>query len=263
MAAGTAPRGGYALALLLALALALAGTARADGPSDDPDLASNVYMEEAGPHSWSSDPSGPLDVNTFAPAASTSATNPFRWWTDWFVPDPPAVGVKRTFTLWIVNVADRVIPQGTVVSFWANKTIPDTPCRGAVDADINYKLPELKPLYTYALKVAIPYSSKLTPYARARMALFLDSECTAYDFSNQIQQRNLSQTVLPKDANNSNPGVALYDPNEYPSGTTPVPKGIYLQVWPELGNVDTSRCNDNKDGVSVELPQIAGGQIKM
>ncbi|GBF96598.1 hypothetical protein Rsub_09344 [Raphidocelis subcapitata] len=95
-------------------------------------------------------------------------------WTSYEVPYQPEVGGKLTFTLYVVNKRGSVIPKGMMASFWANKTVP-AKCGETADADAEYKLPELKPYQTFALKVTVPYSSDLMPGAVAGMTKFIDS----------------------------------------------------------------------------------------
>ncbi|GBF98828.1 hypothetical protein Rsub_11593 [Raphidocelis subcapitata] len=282
--AATTPRF-RAAALVLALApLALAALgARADGPDEYPAFASNYPMGAQG-----------LDTaNSGAPrlngGVQSFTGNPLYWLSDFFVPSQPRAGVKRTFQMYIVNQGDKVIPKGTMAYFWANKTEP-AKC-GEAGADAEYKLPELRPFQTYTLKVSVPYSSDLTIGALAWMAIFIDATCVAYNQSDVSNYMVVPATVLSKTTESVFPMVAMPIPTSFPYGwiselvyqqspivpvagapytasirvqnigTGPLPSGVFMQVWPGFGNINTSSCT-NTGGVTVELPKIGPGKIK-
>ncbi|GBF96597.1 hypothetical protein Rsub_09343 [Raphidocelis subcapitata] len=186
-----------------------------------------------------------------------------------------------------------VIPKGMMASFWANKTIP-AKCGETADADAEYKLPELKPYETYALKATVPYSSDLMPGAVAKLNIFIDSTCTAWNQSAEHNQDSYSKNVVAKGTDyafvQTHLGPRL---EEYPSGlydrrsfeqspivplggstytafirvqnfgTVALPAGVFIQVWPEedYKNIIPTSCN-NTGGISIELPKIGPGKIK-
>ncbi|GBF99532.1 hypothetical protein Rsub_11966 [Raphidocelis subcapitata] len=244
MAASTAPFWGLALALALVLALALAGAAP----------ASAVQLD--------------LQVPEGYPA--------FASWTDYLAPLLPEVGGKRTFSVYILNLAHKAIPKGTVVSFFVDKK--EVEC-GQSGAAAEYTLPELKPFQTYTLKAKVPFSSDLAPNVKVNMTFFIDSTCAAYKQSIPV---DVPTTVLPQKTEFAFPVVAFPTPDLYPNGlgNSPVFElspvvpvygqtytafvqvqnlGVFMRVWPYI--IDAVSCN-NTGGVAVELPKIGPGKTK-
>ncbi|GBF96588.1 hypothetical protein Rsub_09334 [Raphidocelis subcapitata] len=280
MAASAAPLRAAALTLALALAFA-APSVRLDGPGELPAFASSFKLGAA----------GPLSADGAVPNYIFS-DSPLQWWSLYPVPIKPEVGGKRSLTMYIVNVGGAVIPKGTVVSFWANRTIP-AKCGETAGADAEYKLPELKPYQTYALKATVPYSSDLTAGAVAWTNIFIDSMCTAWKKSDEDNQFPYYTDVVAKGTEYAYAASLIGSPDERPFGilwppayeqspTVPqggstytafirvqnvgnvaLPAGVFIQVWPQQDyiNIIPTSCN-NTGGISIELPKIGPGKIK-
>ncbi|GBG00514.1 hypothetical protein Rsub_13191 [Raphidocelis subcapitata] len=222
-------------------------------------------------------------------APSSFDGNPLAWWTSHFIPLMPEAGGKRKFTLWIVNVGDKTIPKGTVVSLWANRTLPAA-C-GVTGADAEYKLPEIVPFKTIALKLTVPYTSDaIAPNAYARMRLFVDSKCSAFNSSFE-DQAHTDTYVVEKGTDYSYLVAVELGPDNLPFGlesvgiydtepkipitnglftasfgiqnigTATSPEGVKVEVWPKFQFGDMSLCN-NTGGLQIDIPKIGAGKSK-
>ncbi|GBF90385.1 hypothetical protein Rsub_02491 [Raphidocelis subcapitata] len=218
--------------------------------------------------------------------------DPFLWWNAPLAPVAPEVGGKLKLTMYVANQGGTVIPKGTVLSVWANKT-ESVSCGQTADADAEYKLPQIAPMQTITLKVTVPFSSgTITANNTASVLFFLDSQCASYNNTDSENQSTVPVYVLPKNTDyvqlvvpNTSPSdlpYGLYHPSRFEqlpivpeagglytlwvpvmnTGTAPSPKGVFMQVWsvfPE--DYDYDSCN-NTGGVLVELPKINPGKVK-
>ncbi|GBF96587.1 hypothetical protein Rsub_09333 [Raphidocelis subcapitata] len=178
----------------------------------------------------------------------TSCTR--RWW-GYTVPYKPEVGSKKTFSVYIVNRGDKVIPKGTMASFWANKTTK-AKCGETADADAEYKLPELKPYQAYELKATLPFSSDLIPNMVTNVHFFIDSMCTVWKES--VEYQFIYETeVQPKNTDFARMATVVGVPNDYASGLLWPPAFEQFPVKPLGGTTYTAMITvQNIGGVKVE-----------
>ncbi|GBF91239.1 hypothetical protein Rsub_03559 [Raphidocelis subcapitata] len=202
-------------------------------------------------------------------------------WSDWLSPVQPEAGKKQKTTIYATNYGDKPVPAGTIVSIWANRT---ERARCGETGDVNYKLPELLPLQTKAIKVA--WKVPETP-GQAIVFIFLDSACTVFNESYRWTQYTFCTTVVAAGTKYTYLQAARlpywmeadnFEPKYPPSnttckanvgvvnlGTAPTEAGVKMGVyydWSAIPANVTSDCT-YPGQISVDLPKIAPGKTKV
>ncbi|GBF97626.1 hypothetical protein Rsub_10502 [Raphidocelis subcapitata] len=188
--------------------------------------------------------------------------------SDWIRPIEPEAGKKQQATFYITNAGEQPVPAGTICGE-----------RG----DVDYKLPELLPLETKAIKAS--WKVPDTP-GGAVLTVFIDSACTVFNQSDSERQ-TLGYTVVPTGTKYAflyrNRGDIdeywdySFEP-QYPVrkgtfqanvgvvnlGTAPSEAGVMMAVYYDdsYRKINTTECT-HAGQVSVELPKIAPGKVKV
>ncbi|GBF90369.1 hypothetical protein Rsub_02475 [Raphidocelis subcapitata] len=173
-----------ARALATLLALAAAGSALADEPRLKPVRIVSRVRQEA------PDPGAGVEALGQSAAPLSFDYEPLDWWSDWFNPIKPEAGKKQKTTIHVSNHGDTAVPKGTILSIWANRT---TPAKCGETGDVDYKLPELLPFQTKAIKAS--WQMPDTP-GEAQVRVFLDSACTVFSGSADYVQQSFTTTVV-------------------------------------------------------------------
>ncbi|GBF91240.1 hypothetical protein Rsub_03560 [Raphidocelis subcapitata] len=261
-------------ALVALLVLAAASAALADEPAFQP--ARIVSRFEA-----PQEPAGGAGPASLQRANLQNSDPGLHMWSEFFWPVKPEAGKKQKTTIWVINRRDKVIPAGTIVSIWANKT--EQPKCGET-GDVNYKLPELLPLQTKAIKASwkMPETT-----GKAKVAIFLDSACTVFNEFYWFNTVIWSTTVVEAgtkyaflQASKGPDWIESYDfepkfpPGNSTSkanirvfnlGTAPTEAGVKMGVYYDLSAIPdnvTSDCT-YPGQISVDLPKIAPGKTKV
>ncbi|GBF96754.1 hypothetical protein Rsub_09610 [Raphidocelis subcapitata] len=168
-------------------------------------------------------------------------------------PSPSPRGGRAALGLYILNMGYQVVPAGAIVSIWANKTT----C--GEKGDVNYKLPELAPFQTKAIKASWKVSE--TP-GEATVQVFLDSACTAFSSSADLGQWLFYTMVVEAGTKYAYLEVA------YPYsflGTAPSEEGVKMGVYADWILVPDNASTDctYPGQYSADIPKIAPGKTKV
>ncbi|GBF97627.1 hypothetical protein Rsub_10503 [Raphidocelis subcapitata] len=181
---------------------------------------------------------------------------PLALGTGWLTPVQPEAGKKQQATLYIINVGDQPVPAGTICG---------------ESGDVDYKLPELLPLETKAIKAS--WKVPDTP-GEASLTIFIDSACTVFNQSDSEQQ-TLGYTVVPTGTKyaflyRNRGGVDEFwgtfkaNVGVINLGTAPSEAGVMMAVYYDnsFNKINTMECT-HAGQISVELPTIAPGKTKV
>ncbi|GBF96761.1 hypothetical protein Rsub_09617 [Raphidocelis subcapitata] len=221
-------------ALVALVVLVTAGAALADEPAFKP--ARLVSRFEPQKPAAGGARSAPPERPTVQPAEQEEVYPTLDAWSDYFTPIRPEAGKKQKATIYITNSGDQCGDKG----------------------ESNYKLPELAPLQTKAIKASWKVSE--TP-GEAAVLVFIDSACTAFNSSAYFGQRFFYTMVVEAGTKYAYLEVAttfrsLADEDGGFTPTHPVPNGMYTANIP-IVNLGTAPSEEGvKMGVYANYWQI-------
>ncbi|GBF88598.1 hypothetical protein Rsub_01313 [Raphidocelis subcapitata] len=253
-------------ALVALVVLVTAGAVLADEPAFKP---VRIVSSRFAPRKPAADGARPARPEGATPQDEVYPT--LGVWSDYFTPIRPEAGKKQKATIYITNYGDKPVPADTICGD---------------KGEVNYKLPELAPLQTKAIKAS--WKVPDTP-GEAVVLVFIDSACTTFNSPAEYGQRFFYTTVVEAGTKYAYLEVATpfssladgdggftpvfplpngtYTANILVSnlGTTPseagVKMGVYADWWLTPEDV-ASNCT-YPGQYSADIPKIAPGKTKV
>ncbi|GBF96760.1 hypothetical protein Rsub_09616 [Raphidocelis subcapitata] len=224
-------------ALVALVVLVTAGAALADEPAFKP---ARIVSSRFEPQKPAADGARPARPERATPQDEVYPT--LGVWSDYFTPIRPEAGKKQKATIYITNSGDQCGEKG----------------------EVNYKLPELAPLQTKAIKASWKVSE--TP-GEAVVLVFIDSACTAFNSSAEYGQWFFNTMVVEAGTKYAylevaTPYSTLVGGDGGFTPTHPVPNGTYTATF-SVSNLGTAPSEEGvKMGVYADWFLIPGNVSK-